>query len=130
MPDELPTKSVTKIYTGLCRVPGYVVILGFFLIAAGMFAVGFQVGEREALLHLVPEGEGAVLGQGEIPAGFSQDVNFALFWDVWDLVKDQYVEQPVSDIALFCAGFAQLAGKGIAHMPIFPPTYVLEVHDH
>ncbi|MFH1112243.1 MAG: S41 family peptidase [Patescibacteria group bacterium] len=37
----------------------------------------------------------------EKPAGLSQDVDFSLFWKVWDYVQANYLEHPVSDTKLF-----------------------------
>ncbi len=32
---------------------------------------------------------------------YSEDVDFNLFWQVWDVVKESYLEQPVPDLDLF-----------------------------
>ncbi len=36
-----------------------------------------------------------------VPADIAQDVDFTLFWQVWALVREKYVDQPVSDEDLF-----------------------------
>jgi carboxyl-terminal processing protease len=71
-------------------------------VLAGVFFVfGYTLGQE-------PGGLAAVLGQGQVqgthgqaPAWMSDDVDFEMFWDVWDLVKSQYVDQPTSDKDLF-----------------------------
>ncbi len=65
------------------------------------FVVGMLLGRQQGIRAAVPEGEGRVFGQGEIPPSLARDVDFALFWDAWNLVKDSYFEQPVSDKMLF-----------------------------
>jgi len=44
---------------------------------------------------------GTVSNVGELPEHLSKDVDFNLFWKVWDLVKKNYVHQPVADTKLF-----------------------------
>ena len=41
------------------------------------------------------------MGVGETPAYLSRDVDFKLFWDTWNHIKDSYYRQPVSDVELF-----------------------------
>lgn len=36
-----------------------------------------------------------------VPADIAQDIDFDLFWQVWALVREKYVDQPVSDQDLF-----------------------------
>ncbi len=36
-----------------------------------------------------------------VPADIAQDVDFNLFWQIWALVREKYVDQPVSDQDLF-----------------------------
>lgn len=53
-------------------------------------------------------GEGKVLNTGSTSENISQDVDFNLFWQVWDTVKKKYVNQPVSDKKLFYGAMAGL----------------------
>lgn len=45
--------------------------------------------------------DGEVTGKETIPPYLLQDVPFDLFWDVWNITKDKYLEQPVRDTELF-----------------------------
>lgn len=36
-----------------------------------------------------------------VPADIAQDVDFDLFWQVWSLVREKYVDQPVADKDIF-----------------------------
>ncbi|MBU0531131.1 MAG: S41 family peptidase [Candidatus Uhrbacteria bacterium] len=83
------------------RFPRSVVVLAFIVFLTVSFTVGFVVGRQEGTRSVVPAGEGRVLGQGEIPAHLAADVDFNLFWDVWDFIKDEYYQQPVSETEMF-----------------------------
>ncbi len=52
----------------------------------------------------------------------SADVDFNQFWEVWDLVKQQYVKQPVKDTDLFYGAMqGMVAGLGDPYSEYFPP---------
>ncbi|HBL39892.1 TPA: S41 family peptidase [Candidatus Uhrbacteria bacterium] len=78
-------------------------VIGLFVIVVVLttFVIGFYLGRQAAARESVPEGEGAVMGVGETPAYLSRDVDFKLFWDTWNHIKDSYYRQPVSDVELF-----------------------------
>jgi carboxyl-terminal processing protease len=45
---------------------------------------------------------GKVTNQGAKPPEYlSKNVNFKLFWQVWDLIKDKYVEEDVNEVNMF-----------------------------
>jgi carboxyl-terminal processing protease len=70
-------------------------------LGALIFVGGFAAGRVPTALGQAGD-EGRVLGIGDIPSAFSgKDVDFKMFWDIWDLVKSDYVDQPVSDRDLF-----------------------------
>jgi carboxyl-terminal processing protease len=71
------------------------------LVAIVTFSLGFYVGEARGVRSVVPEGEGQILGQGEIPSYLVDDIDFQQFWDIWNFVKEEFYSQPVSDIDLF-----------------------------
>lgn len=80
--------------------PPFFYLLGAFLIILS-FVIGFFIGDARATRKLVPEGQGNVLNQGDIPAHLADDVDFDQFWDVWNFVKDSFYKQPVSDKDLY-----------------------------
>ncbi len=91
-----------------------------FLVLA--FVVGFFVGDARATRNLVPEGEGKVFGQGEVPAHLAEDVDFKQFWDVWNFVKEAYHQQPVSDKNLYYGALkGVLSGLGDPYSVYFDP---------
>lgn len=72
-----------------------VLILASFL---GGMVLGGQQGRVETEKKFVG---GSVGNTEKLPEHLSKDVNFDLFWQVWDLVKKNYVHQPVADTKLF-----------------------------
>lgn len=94
--DSLTTRHTKNLWK---RVLG--IYLGVALIALSFFAgvqVGFVRGKRAA----VPAGEGRVQNADQAPPEYlSRDVDFGLYWRVWNLLKDRYLKRPVSDTQLF-----------------------------
>lgn len=66
-----------------------------------LFFSGVLVGRQSAVRSLNPKGEGVVVHKGEVPSFLENDVDFRQFWDVWNLVKETYHDQPVSDVTLY-----------------------------
>jgi carboxyl-terminal processing protease len=73
----------------------------FFAAIILAFVVGTFFGRWHGLRSITPENEGQVLNQGAAPAGWPEDVDFNNFWNVWNFVKDNFYQQPVSDKDLF-----------------------------
>ncbi len=76
-----------------------ILILGSFL---GGLAVGSRYAPVEKELY-----NGKILNKSKSPPSYlSKDIDFNLFWQVWDLVKKNYVYQPVLDTKLFYGALA------------------------
>jgi carboxyl-terminal processing protease len=75
----------------------------FYLGFAAFFLVfGYTLGESPGNLTNGQVAEGSVEGvNGPAPAWVANDVNFDMFWDVWSLVKNDYVDSPAADKDLF-----------------------------
>lgn len=69
------------------------------MIVLTTFVVGFYIGRQAAVRDVVPVGEGQVLDTGA--SYLADDVNFRMFWDVWNHIKESYYKQPVSEKDLF-----------------------------
>ena len=69
-------------------------------LAVAIFYVGFTLGEVRGVRSVVPEGEARVVNK-TVPGGVSDEIDFEQFWDMWNLVKERYVYQPVSEEDLF-----------------------------
>lgn len=81
--------------------PRSLIILAAVLIVIVTFSLGFFIGRARGVTSVVPQGEGQVIGEGEIPSYLAQDVNFQQFWDIWNFVKEGFYRQPVSDVDLY-----------------------------
>lgn len=103
-----------------------VVIVGL-LLTASSFSTGFLFGRQQGIRSLVPPGEGQVVGVGEVPPRLAEDVRFDLFWDVWNLIKDEYVDQPVSEKELFYGAMKGMVwALGDQHSTFFDPETAQE----
>lgn len=81
-----------------------------------------MLGKQQGARAAVPPGEGQVLNQGAVPASLAEDVDFGQFWDVWNLVKEQYYRRPVSDKALFYGAIeGMVAAAGDPYTSYFDP---------
>ncbi|PIR74742.1 MAG: hypothetical protein COU35_01065 [Candidatus Magasanikbacteria bacterium CG10_big_fil_rev_8_21_14_0_10_47_10] len=61
----------------------------------------------------------------------SEEVSFDQFWNVWDMIHKNYVDQPVDDVTLFYGAIEGLVqGLGDPHSVYFPPTDAKEFADN
>ncbi len=87
------------------------IILGIFvsvILLSGTFAGGFIIGHLLPINGQLPFGNNAAApteaptvnseGQGSVPAGVQ--TLFAPFWETWNIIHEQYVDQPVDDVKL------------------------------
>ena len=91
----LPTSSSARASSWKSVLSPLVVLL----IIVG-FIGGFVVGKQSVPLSSTPNGQ-VVNVDREPPEYLNKDVDFSLFWRVWDYVKSGYLEQPVSETQLF-----------------------------
>jgi carboxyl-terminal processing protease len=78
-------------------VGGWVAIV---TVTLALFYLGYLLGNIHGIRSVVPEGEARVLNQGS-GLEATDDLDFLQFWQVWNLIKDSYVDRPVSEEALF-----------------------------
>ncbi len=73
---------------------------------------------------------GAVIGIGQLPPTdqlMADDVEFKLFWELWQTLKEKYYEQPIEDKDLFYGAMAGLAASlGDPYTNYFPPKVAEE----
>ncbi len=113
-------RQVSKSFVGIIAV----------LLVVVSFSSGFLIGKQTGVRSVVPAGEGKVIGTQETPAGLSKDVKFSLFWDVWNLIKDEYIDQPVSDKELFYGAMKGLVWSlGDQHSMYFDPEMAQEFQE-
>ncbi len=74
-------------------------IIVFLVILVGVFNAGMYVSERSEVVAELAKNEivylGALTGKYNLDNGgiLTQDIDFSLFWDVWDAVKKDYVDK-------------------------------------
>lgn len=76
-----------------------VLFCALFLLLA--FSGGYFIGESHAARTFVPEGEARVVGQGSLSPSLAKDIDFRDFWNIWNLTKEKFYKQPVSDKDLY-----------------------------
>mgnify|MGYP001563572902 CR=1 FL=1 len=74
------------------------------IVLGGTFLFGLYLGstykDRAFLLGANQEG-GEVRSKEELPPHLLKDADFDLFWDVWNVVQEKYLTQPIPDTQLF-----------------------------
>ena len=79
------------------RLPRPIVILLCALLVIAAFSLGIFIGKQKAVREIVPDGEGQIINKSSLITSRANDVDFDIFWDVWNLVKEKFYDQPVSD---------------------------------
>ncbi len=98
------------------------VTLSLLLAVAFSFSVGVLLGHEQGARASVPDGEGRVIHIGDAAPSLGEDVDFRQFWNIWNLVKESYVHQPVSDKELFYGALkGMVAGTGDPYTVYFDP---------
>ncbi len=87
------------------------------LVGALLLLTGFLLGSSVGELWIGPAGadspgEGQVVNRDAKPTTvLDRRVDFAGFWDVWEIVKSRSVKQPVDDVDLFYGAVAGMVGS-------------------
>lgn len=81
---------------------GILIICAALLIAAGSFSGGFLAAQLYPLAGLLLVGEAPPTTSPEQQTATPAEMQslFAPFWEAWNIVHENYVDQPVDDIAL------------------------------
>jgi len=86
-----------------------------------IFSAGFFIGKKEGFNTATENGKIKNRGSS-IPTYLSKDVDFRIFWEVWDLLQKDYVERPISDPKLFYGALKGLvAGVDDPYTVFFDP---------
>lgn len=89
-------KNTEKTKTIKIIIISLLIIITFFI---GLFVGISNADETESNNT---DSSGKVVNQGAKPPEYlSKNVNFKLFWQVWDLIKDKYVEEDVNEVEMF-----------------------------
>lgn len=94
------------------RAIGLVLILvlfttfGYVLGQQRSFQIGGQTSLNEQTSSI-----SQLIGFGNKPSDVSSDADFATFWNVWKMVRSNYVDQPVSEKDLYHGAIAGMVGS-------------------
>ncbi|MFH1610756.1 MAG: S41 family peptidase [Patescibacteria group bacterium] len=94
----------------------YKIFVLFLIIIAIVivFSFGRSVGRREGNVTVVTETTneeyGKVVDKGkELPDFFKKDVNFSIYWRVWNKIQSEFIDRPVPEPKLFYGSLIGLA---------------------
>lgn len=77
-------------------------VLFFLGLATFFFIFGYTLGEAPGHLTKTKTAEGEVAGlNGPVPEWLDDDVSFSMFWDVWTMLQNDFVDSPSSNKDLF-----------------------------
>ncbi len=97
--------------------------------AAGTFTGGFVIGRVHPVYGASSLDAPAFTMKSGVPSDI-KDVDFNMFWNVWDLVKKDYVDQPVSDKDLYYGALRGLvSGVKDPYTTFFDPTDAQSFND-
>ena len=97
-------------------------VIGLVLVIIVSFGSGYYAGEERGAQRAI--GSGQVFGKETGPPAdyLKSDVNFDLFWQVWKLLQEQYVDRPISETKLFYGALTGLvSGVGDPYTVFFDP---------
>jgi carboxyl-terminal processing protease len=86
-PPKGPTQASAKTYAVV-------------LLLIGMFCLGLYVGHSQSAAS-TQDGSDRLVNTGGSSRAASKDIDFNLFWQVWNDIKSNYVKQPVDEVSLF-----------------------------
>ncbi|MDO8631656.1 MAG: S41 family peptidase, partial [Phycisphaerales bacterium] len=102
--------------------PKTTVLLGV-LFCAIVFAFGYSIGSTTRIDELRWGGS----SEGETPADVASEVDFSAFWDVWDLVSEEYIDQPVDKQSMLDGAIeGMVAALGDPYTTYFTPELAEE----
>lgn len=87
-----------------------------------VFAWGFIVGGERVKDSRLPLTGGKVTDKEELPDYLSKDVKFNLFWEVWDIIQNNYVDGPIPETQLLYGAVAgEVASLGDPYSVFLDP---------
>jgi len=89
----------------------FVVSYALIIILILIFILGFSIGQATWFKYSGPKEGGEVTNKDEIPDYLTGDVNFRQFWQVWNYVRDNYVDSDVPETKLFYGALAGMVGS-------------------
>jgi len=105
--------------------------LGIYIVGAILvltFYAGTVVGFHRGKVAATSPGTGELSGTSQlVPEYLSKDVDFSLYWEVFSILKNDYLRKPVSDVKLFYGSLeGMVAALGDPHTVFFDPEMTKE----
>lgn len=102
------------------------VFINYILVALIVlaFIVGILIGQntKQKTEQITEPGNLMGVENVNIPKYLSKDVDFSLFWDAWEIVKENYVDQPVNEVQLLYGAIAGMVDSlNDPHTLLFTP---------
>ena len=92
------------------------------ILLAGTFSGGFLVGHLLPLAEGLPGGIPPVVSDQQPSTATELETLFEPFWETWNIVHEQYVDQPLDDVALMRGAInGMLAALGDEHTSYMDP---------
>ena len=105
-----------------------IIIVSLLIIVS--FFIGIIIGVSNSEEINPSDDGGKVLNKNKVPEYLSQDVNFKLFWQVWNSIKDNYVEPNVNEVEMFYGAQAGLVASLLDPYSVFlPPDIAKDFSD-
>ncbi len=109
--------------TRLLRVYGIIYLC--LVLILGSFILGWDFGSREG----ANKAAGKIVGEKNQEPTYNKDVNFNLYWNVLESVKNKFVAQPVNEVKLFYGSLAgMVASLGDPYSVFLEPQISKEFH--
>lgn len=95
---------------------------GAVLVLLIIFLAGTYVGRAGRPAVIADANGGKVTDKGLLPDYLSKDVSFKLFWEAWDALHENYVDQPLNETQMLYGAIAGMtAAVGDPHTAYFDP---------
>ena len=86
-----------------------IIIIALMIIISFFIGIIIGISNNEGLD--TDSGSGKVTNQNAKPSYLLKNVNFKLFWQVWDIIQDKYIEADIGDLEMFYGAQAGLVAS-------------------
>jgi len=106
------------------------VVVIVLLVFSFLFGLSLNLGINKPNVNNQDPELPKIVNQEAIPDFLKEDVDFNLFWDVWEIINDNYVKQPVNQAQLLYGAMAgSIASLGDPHSVFFDPQTTQEFNE-
>jgi len=107
-----------KIWQGFAKY--YLFLLLILVVFVGGYILGRQT--NPVLDVKIKDTNGQVYNKDAKPAFLSKNLDFELFWETWDIIRENYLRQPVNETEMLYGAMAgSVASLGDPHTVFFDP---------